>query len=866
MRPRFFVERPRKTGTVVGIVGILALAAAPLLGTMAAPEEGGAEGASQLPGAAGLAAQLDSATPVFGASQPDLQGVELDTRVWESESATRVELLPALFEPDYFESDDKGVVDRSDDVIALEQEAGVLAAFTGQGEPEPDPSGLVEALVARINFDPSGDSTQVAFRVGWQSESQPEQVLLRVLVEGTWSAWESLSADPDYPAAELGEVGSAEAIEVVVVPGANGVGDLQPVWLEVQSDVDAVVNVLAELVVTDESQTPADPGDEPSENEGPDAGEEALPSEEEAVEGADQEDAEEPGDGETEEPGDGETEESGDGDAGEPGDGETEEPGDGEAEEPGEEDAEVPSEEPQETPAVVSMLAAPLSARAVSSHWLTMSNAVANWNPGFILSDATLYTPSRMTEAQIKTFILDRGANCKSSGTNKCLKDQKVTNLNLKSSQAAGHGCKALSIPGTVNSWTAIKKVGDACGINPEVLLVFIQKESSGLTQALSPARWNKMMGVGCPDNQSCDPKYSGFTNQLYYSADWLGSYRYRNFYFNNNVGKVVTANNSSTYPSSCGTQSFVMQNQATASLYTYNPAVPTKAALTSWPGVTGNKCDSYGQRNVYMMMLQWFPASMQDLPGPAAPVSSVTWTTPLRIGNGWPARVIFPGDWDGNGYPDMMLIDAQGRLYLYPGLSGQRFGARRQIGNGWNGINWVQGGVDWDGDGKMDLVARVKATGALRLYPGNGRGGFGTARQIGHGWSGMSRMVLARSAAGPAIYAVEPSQGRLYYYPGNGRGGFNARRAMGTGWNAMTPLAGVGDWTGDGRPDLVARNQGGYLYLYPGKADGTLGAGTRIGNGWGSMVAMGGSNQQRAKSPLWTVRSDGLLYSYGVK
>ena len=38
----------------------------------------------------------------------------------------------------------------------------------------------------------------------------------------------------------------------------------------------------------------------------------------------------------------------------------------------------------------------------------------------------------------------------------------------------------------------------------------------------------------------------------------------------------------------------------------------------------------------------------------------------------------------------------------------------------------------DWSGDGIPDLVSVRASDGTLLLYPGNGRGGFGATRTIG--------------------------------------------------------------------------------------------------------------------------------------
>ena len=105
-----------------------------------------------------------------------------------------------------------------------------------------------------------------------------------------------------------------------------------------------------------------------------------------------------------------------------------------------------------------------------------------------------------------------------------------------------------------------------------------------------------------------------------------------------------------------------------------------------------------------------------------------------------------------------------------------------------------------------------------------------------------------------------------MLHYPGTGKGGFAAKRTLGTGWNAMTKLTAVGDWSGDGNPDLLARDSNGDLYLYKGNANGDPGARVKVGSGWQAMTNMGVANQSKAKSPVWAIDASGRLYSYGVK
>ncbi|MGC5309760.1 FG-GAP-like repeat-containing protein [Micromonospora zamorensis] len=126
----------------------------------------------------------------------------------------------------------------------------------------------------------------------------------------------------------------------------------------------------------------------------------------------------------------------------------------------------------------------------------------------------------------------------------------------------------------------------------------------------------------------------------------------------------------------------------------------------------------------------------------------------------------------------------------------------------------------DLTDDGRVDSVA-VDTSGALRLYPGTGDGGLlnpyrpvGTSgwtdALVGHrgDWTGDGREDL-----------VAKIGDNLWVYPNNGSGALGSRVAMGgrpNGWSTTKHLALPGDFTGDGYPDLLARSSTG-LWLHSG-------------------------------------------------
>lgn len=111
---------------------------------------------------------------------------------------------------------------------------------------------------------------------------------------------------------------------------------------------------------------------------------------------------------------------------------------------------------------------------------------------------------------------------------------------------------------------------------------------------------------------------------------------------------------------------------------------------------------------------------------------------SPTRIGGGWGGMTSFvaTGDWDLNGTSDFVVRNSAGGLLLYgPNAQGAIRLVRTIAYGGWNVFTSITGVGDWDGDGAADLLAR-RSDGSMWLYPGNGAGGFGTARKVSAGWT----------------------------------------------------------------------------------------------------------------------------------
>jgi len=242
------------------------------------------------------------------------------------------------------------------------------------------------------------------------------------------------------------------------------------------------------------------------------------------------------------------------------------------------------------------------------------------WNPGFIISDEALYNYSSMTAAQIQTFLNDKGASCQ-SGAVPCLKDYKVTTRTMAKDDFCSAAYQGAN---DETAATVIAKVAAACRINPQVIIVTLQKETS-LVTTTSPteSRYRTATGYGCPDTSACDSQYYGFFNQVYMTAHQLRKYAAlpSNYSFKAKATNTIAYNPNS----SCGSSKVYIENQATASLYNYTPYQPNQAALKSLYG-TGDSCSSYGNRNFWTFFVDWFGDTENPALGKLKTLGAMTW------------------------------------------------------------------------------------------------------------------------------------------------------------------------------------------------------------------------------------------------
>lgn len=226
---------------------------------------------------------------------------------------------------------------------------------------------------------------------------------------------------------------------------------------------------------------------------------------------------------------------------------------------------------------------------------------LSKFDPGHIISDEVFFNKSTMTADDIQAFIEGKIPACAVGVT--CLRDFRQDTRTI----LADDTCRGTYLGEAAESAAQIIfKVAQACNINPQVILVTLQKEQGLVTKSAPTAsNWRSAMGYACPDTAACDSQYYGFFNQVYSGAWQLIRYGISATFTWFPVGAI--SNIAYSPLTSCGSSPVYIVNRATAALYYYTPYQPNANALAAGYGASSDQCASYGNRNFYQYFTDWF-------------------------------------------------------------------------------------------------------------------------------------------------------------------------------------------------------------------------------------------------------------------
>lgn len=200
---------------------------------------------------------------------------------------------------------------------------------------------------------------------------------------------------------------------------------------------------------------------------------------------------------------------------------------------------------------------------------------------------------------------------------------------------------------------------------------------------------------------------------------------------------------------------------------------------------------------------------------------------TPTPVAGSWSSytRIIGPGDWNSDGYVDLITMSASGVLYKCLGtVTGTLVSPCVAIGTDWQWFKDIITPGDFNKDGKADLIV-VETGGALKLYGGNGLGGFaaGYGGTIGNGgWQAFTSVLTpgnfnADSYNAPDLIGWTKSTGILSFYAGTGGLPLAGVAMPPNSWTSPVQMIAPGDFTGNGTSDLLSLNVDGTLTVFEG-------------------------------------------------
>lgn len=209
--------------------------------------------------------------------------------------------------------------------------------------------------------------------------------------------------------------------------------------------------------------------------------------------------------------------------------------------------------------------------------------------------------------------------------------------------------------------------------------------------------------------------------------------------------------------------------------------------------------------------------------------------------GSGWSTSVVAVpfGDLNGDLCNDVLIRMTDGSLRGYKPMCGQALTPAlpyTKLGTGWSAYNVLTSAGDLTGDKRADLLARKSSTGDIYLFAAKSDGTLAAGKKIRSAWT-YTHIVGAGDLTGDGIGDVlaRRKDGTLYRYNGTGTGLLKERVKVFADWGGTyNAIVGVGDITGDGRNDIVARDKAGYLYRNDGNGTGSFSARTKIATGWG--------------------------------
>lgn len=299
------------------------------------------------------------------------------------------------------------------------------------------------------------------------------------------------------------------------------------------------------------------------------------------------------------------------------------------------------------------------------------------------------------------------------------------------------------------------------------------------------------------------------------------------------------------------------LKNKATGTtVRTLSGGTPQGALAPSWNGKdTAGKLVADG---AYTWTLTATPADGQG--------AALTRTGTLKVTGAAPVRRDFATM---DGFGEVLTLNGSGGLTYQYGTGTGTLTAKK-TGSGWpTSATFVPYG-DLDGDRCNDVLVRY-GSGALRAYrPACGAAVTPTTAYTSLGTSGWTQYDVLTSPGDvsgdgrPDLIARQASTGDVYLYKATSTGKLSARTKIASKWTGYKKIVGAGDLNGDGHGDLLAQDRSNELWRYDGTATGTFKSRVKVFDDWGAsynVVVGAGDLTGDGRADIVSRDTSGALY-----
>ncbi|HUA03901.1 MAG TPA: FG-GAP-like repeat-containing protein [Solirubrobacteraceae bacterium] len=191
--------------------------------------------------------------------------------------------------------------------------------------------------------------------------------------------------------------------------------------------------------------------------------------------------------------------------------------------------------------------------------------------------------------------------------------------------------------------------------------------------------------------------------------------------------------------------------------------------------------------------------------------LGAVTFAPAVSYGTSQGETSVAAGDFNGDGRSDLAVAGLfSSALTVLPATGNGGFGSPQVYPLGFGQAAVAVG--DFNGDGKPDLVTANPGADNVSVLLNDGNSGLGPAKSYTTGSSPDSVVVADMNGDGaPDVATANSAAGSvsILFNDGTGQFGRTTGCGVGSGFDSSPRSLAVGDFNGDGKPDLVTANSG---------------------------------------------------------